>query len=141
MSRRLKWKRALMTLAPVSLLGVWACYNAPVETPAPKVTQETAVRVEQNVKNKVDLLFVIDDSPSMAPGQTQLKAQFPLLIKLLDDFAMQGNAASYHIGVISTDLGSGPFTLSGGQCHPGGKGAKLITVGAAAQAGCAPPTP
>lgn len=136
---RSRWTRNLMLAAPISLMGVWACFNAPVEKPSPKVTQETAVRVEQNVKNKVDLLFVIDDSPSMAPKQNELKARFPQLIKLLDDFG-KDNPANYHIGVITTDLGSGPFTLGGGQCRPGGRGGKLQPIGAAADATCVAPT-
>jgi hypothetical protein len=106
----------------------------PVESPKTTVTQETSVRVEQSVKNKVDLLFMIDNSPSMAPKQNELVKRFPQLIKALDTFAMQGSPASYHIGVINSDLGAGPYTLNQGQCHPGGDGAKLqVTPAAGAQ--------
>jgi hypothetical protein len=132
-------KRKLMLGAPLALTFIWACYEAPVEKPNPKVTQETNVRVEQNIKNKVDLLFVIDDSPSMAPKQMELRNRFPQLIKILDDFG-KVNPAHYHIGVISTDTGSGPFTLGGGQCKPGGRGGKLQPIGAGAPTTCAGPT-
>jgi hypothetical protein len=115
------------------------CVDPPVESPKTKVMQETVVRVEQNVKNKVDLLFVIDDSPSMAPKQNELRARFPELIKILDQFGM-ANPASYHIGVITTDMGAQQYVLGGGQCKPGGRGGKLQAIGAAAGAGCQGPT-
>jgi len=139
MSRSVRLKRNLILAAPITLMGIWACFNNPVETPTPKVTQETDVRVEQNIKNKVDILFMIDDSPSMSPKQNELKARFPELIKILDDFG-KGNPAWYHIGVVTSDLGAGPFNLGSGQCHPGGKGGKLQAVGAGADASCMPPT-
>jgi hypothetical protein len=77
------------------------------------------------VKNKVDLLFMIDNSPSMAPKQTELRNRFPTLIKALQNFGASGNPASYHIGVVDSDLGAAGFTLNGGQCHPGGDNGKL----------------
>jgi hypothetical protein len=110
---------------------LFACLAPPVESPKTTVTQETSVRVEQSVKNKVDLLFMVDNSPSMAPKQNELRLRFPQLIKALDGFAAQGNPASYHIGVVTSDLGAGPFTLNQGQCHPGGDGAKLQVAPAA----------
>ena len=92
-----------------------------------------------NVKNKVDLLFMADDSPGTSPKITELKARFPQLIKVLDDFG-QTTPGWYHIGVVTSDLGAGQFTLGGGQCHPGGRGGKLQAVGAAADTTCMAPT-
>jgi len=127
------WKLVRLA-APLGLIPLFACLSPPVESPNTTVTQETSVRVEQSVKNKVDLLFLIDNSPSMAPKQNELRNRFPQLIKALDTFAAQGNPASYHIGVVNSDLGAGPFTLNQGQCHPGGDGAKLqVTPAANAQ--------
>jgi hypothetical protein len=124
------WKLVRL-VAPIGLIPLFACLAPPVESPKTTVTQETSVRVEQSVKNKVDLLFMIDDSPSMAPKQTELKNRFPTLIKALQNFAAAGNPASYHIGVINSDLGAGPFTLNQGQCHPGGDNGKLQVTPAA----------
>jgi len=124
------WKHVRLA-APLGLIPLFACLSPPVESPNTTVTQETSVRVEQSVKNKVDLLFLIDNSPSMAPKQKELANRFPTLIKALQNFAAQGNPASYHIGVVTSDLGSGPFTLNQGQCHPGGDGAKLQVTPAA----------
>ncbi|HZS38086.1 MAG TPA: hypothetical protein VFF06_14715 [Polyangia bacterium] len=135
MRSRIFWKRALVFGSPLACIGLFACYDAPVQTPIPKTTQETKVRVAQNTKDKVDLLFLIDNSPSMAPKQAELKARFPQLISILDSFG-KDNPADYHIGVVTSDLGAGPYNINSGQCHPGGDGGKLQPKGAAADATC-----
>ena len=50
---------------------------------------------------EVDLLFVVDNSPSMSPKQKALAAGVGALIRKLDQ-----SAVKYHIGVVSTDVGS-----------------------------------
>jgi hypothetical protein len=115
------WKLARL-VAPIGLVPLFACLAPPVESPKTTVTQETSVRVEQSVKNKVDLLFMIDNSNSMQPKQDQLRLRFPQLIKQLDTFAMQGNPASYHIGVVTSDLGANNTSAC---ATPGGEGGKL----------------
>lgn len=71
--------------------------------------------------DKVDLLFVLADF-TVIPKRNELVKRFPQLMAQLD----AASPASYHIGVISTDLGAGPFTYNGVQCHPDGDGAKLL---------------
>lgn len=119
------------------------CISPPVEAPQTTVEQQTDVSTEQNLKDKVDLLFMIDDSGSMSPKQNALKTRFPDLIKLLDTFAAdapamgskpahKGTPASYHIGVVTSDLGA-PGIGCGSNL-----GAKLQAVGKAAS-GCLGP--
>ena len=86
----------------------------------------------------VDILFVVDNSNSMAQEQQNLAANFPKLIQRIE--AIQPAIQSYHVGVISTDIGAGPY--SGplvGSCTPGGDGGQLqhTPVGS----GCAPTYP
>ena len=50
-----------------------ACMAPPVESPVTTVVQETDVTVTQNAKNKVDILFMIDNSTSMSPRQGELR--------------------------------------------------------------------
>jgi len=59
----------------------------------------------------VDILFVVDNSPSMAPKQRALAAGIGALIRKLDQ-----TDVSYHIGVVSTDVGTNtaPGTPWGG---------------------------
>jgi hypothetical protein len=88
-------------------------------------------------KDKVDILFMVDDSPSTTPKQAELQARFPELIKVLDQMGATGNPIDYHIGVVTSDLGAGPTPF--GNCTPGGLGAKLQSLGRAHGAACAPP--
>jgi len=48
------WKLVRL-VAPIGLIPLFACLSPPVESPKTTVTQETSVRVEQSLKNKVDL--------------------------------------------------------------------------------------
>ncbi len=82
------------------------CIAPPVEAPKTTVEEENHYESVQAVKDEVDLLFLVDDSQSMAPKQEALKARFPDLINQLDAFAMGGQKASYHIGVVTSDLGA-----------------------------------
>jgi hypothetical protein len=82
----------------------------------------------------VDVLFVIDNSNSMETKQKRLAQDFPRLIQKLEQAKLD-----YRVGVISTDLGAGGFSLA--SCEtPGGDGGKLHSKpGQLAPAGC--PTP
>jgi hypothetical protein len=61
----------------------------------------------------VDMLFVIDDSPSTADKQASLIASFPTMMDALD--SLPGGRPNLHIGVVSTDMG----TQSSGDAMPG----------------------
>ena len=56
------------------------------------------------VNRNVDLLFVIDDSPSMADKQANLAANFPNFINVLN--TIQGGLPDVHIGVVTSDVGT-----------------------------------
>jgi hypothetical protein len=66
--------------------------------------------------NTVDILFVIDDSGTMFQEQENLAQSFPKLIARIE--AITPPIKSYHVGVISTDIGAGPFVT--GTCTPNG---------------------
>jgi hypothetical protein len=86
----------------------------------------------------LDVLFVIDDSPSMADKQANLIANFPNLIARLN--LLPGGLPSLHLGVVSTDMGtsgSGPLppapaigSVGNGGCSGTGK-AGALTVNTA----------
>ncbi|MGA7744510.1 MAG: hypothetical protein WCE40_22000, partial [Polyangia bacterium] len=74
------------------------------------------------VSREVDILFMIDNSPSMDPKQQALAANFPKMIQVLqnlpDPLDPSGTAVSLpdvHIGVISSDMGAGSDNI-GGNC-------------------------
>lgn len=121
--RTRSWKLVRM-MAPLGLIPLFACLGPPVESPRTTVTQETNVRVEQNIKNKVDVLFMVDNSISMDPMQIELRARFGDFFKVFEDLAASGTYADMHIGVITSDFGAGD--AGGGGCDPYGGGQKGI---------------
>jgi hypothetical protein len=60
---------------------------------------------------KLDLLFMIDDSPSMQEEQANLARNFPLLIEALE--RMPSGFPDLHLGVVSSDMGAGTLVSSG----------------------------
>lgn len=93
--------------------------------------------VPVTINRDLDLLFLVDDSPSMADKQVNLRANFPNFINVLN--ALPGGLPNLHLGVISTDLGTmgagdsapGPAIGSGpGACNGMGKSGNLVINGA-----------
>lgn len=91
----------------------------------------TALRAIPN--RDLDLLFVIDDSPSMSDKQVALAAAFPMMIDVLS--SVDGGLPNIHLGVITTDMGtsssgSAPGAAIGqtgtGGCAGHGKDGALI---------------
>ncbi|MGE3460011.1 MAG: hypothetical protein AB7O24_33180, partial [Kofleriaceae bacterium] len=72
----------------------------------------------------LDLLFVIDDSPSMLDKQEALAAAFPQMMDVLSQ--LDGGLPNLHIGVVTSDMGT-----SASESPPG------PTVGSVGQGGCA----
>ena len=103
---------------------------------AEMVTRVEVLSAPVNATRDVDLLFLIDDSPSMLDKQVSLKANFPNFINALD--ALPGGRPNLHIGVVTSDLGTsaagdaspGPSIGSGtGACIGNGKSGNLTTSG------------
>jgi hypothetical protein len=61
---------------------------------------------------QLDLLFMIDNSPSMQQKQANLTLSFPVLIDELKN--VPGGLPDLHIGIVSSDLGAGPTPIAGG---------------------------
>jgi hypothetical protein len=57
--------------------------------------------VNTRSKRDVDILFVIDNSPSMTPKQKQIASTIDSFIKRIDAIG-----SNYHVGVVSTDIGA-----------------------------------
>lgn len=80
------------------------CVDPDAEDSGPALDMSTADMPDiGGVCEKVDILFVIDDSWSMADEQAHLLNSFPGFISELD--AELASVDSYHLGVISTDPG------------------------------------
>jgi hypothetical protein len=69
----------------------------------------------------VDVLFVVDNSPSMLDKQQAMMASFPRMMDALA--ALDGGMPSLHIGVVTSDMGSmGSLDMQPGPPVPGSSG-------------------
>ncbi|MGD0835620.1 MAG: hypothetical protein ABSB49_03130 [Polyangia bacterium] len=100
--RTLRW----VVVLPLLPLVWWACISHPLTQPLPNPQQESNVYITVAPSRKLDMVFMIDDSPSMAPKQAKMKAQFPKLITALQD-PNTGALPDLQIAIIDSDMGAG----------------------------------
>lgn len=112
--------------------------GAPVE-PAVK-TERAQVTVNPNPKDKVDLLFLIDNSGSMDAMQAALRERFFYFFKPFDELAKDGHYVDFHIGVVTSDYGAGATGAPGCEPSPGGQRGILQAIGVKADPSCLSPT-
>lgn len=79
-----------------------AAVDAPPDAPADPRQIVAEVRATPN--NNLDLLFVVDDSPSMQDKQNNLAVNFPNFINVLN--TLPGGLPNLHLGVVTTDMGT-----------------------------------
>jgi hypothetical protein len=87
---------------------------------------QTPRRKELGTPVKLDLLFMVDDSPSMAEEQSNLARNFPRLIEALGK--MPTGFPDLHLGVVSSNMGAGLLVGSGPCASLQGKGG-LLQIG------------
>ncbi len=126
----LKQHRRTRLWIPAFVLAA-SCVSPPLESPTPTTTQQTPVRVPQNVKNKVDVLFMVDNSASMDAMTEQLKSRFNQFFQVFTDLAKSGTNADLQIGVVTSDYGAGATGAPGCQPSPGGQAGRLQAGGGA----------
>jgi hypothetical protein len=101
----------MRVVLPFALLALAACSVAPA--PAAKEEPEGALNFGSNSPElrstigraacqKMDIVFVIDDSSSMQEEQANLIANFPKFISEIDAFEADGAALDYHVAVTTT---------------------------------------
>jgi hypothetical protein len=72
-----------------------------------------------NPVRDIDILFLVDNSPSMKEEQDKLRANFSVFMDELKK--IPGGLPNVHIGVVSSDLGAASTPLANGGCpRPGG---------------------
>jgi hypothetical protein len=112
--------RPLLAPALVALVPAAACTSTAIVIGELQVV--ASVKAIPN--RKLDILFVIDDSPSMLDKQLSLAANFPRMMDVLE--SLEGGLPDLHIGVVTSDLG----TLGSGSPLP------APGVGQLGQGGC-----
>jgi hypothetical protein len=97
-------------LVPFLLMS---CKDGPGKPDVSGSGQETDFEVLISPERAVDILFMVDNSPSMDPKQEALARAFPKMLESLQ--MLPGGLPDLHIGVISSDMGAGA-TEAGGNC-------------------------
>jgi hypothetical protein len=73
------------------------------------------------VNRPLDLLFVIENSPGMAPLQIKLVAQLPIFFNVLKGVRASNGIGTalpdMHVAVVSTDTGPGKFDIPASHCR------------------------
>lgn len=126
-------RRASVLFLGLAVLG--GCPDRTVAELSPTPEKVETKDIPINIERDIDILFVIDKSPTMADEQAGLTANFPRFMQLLSQ--VEGGLPSVHIGVISQDIGAGGLTV-GGNCSGVGDDGKLLATPRIP--GCTPPT-
>jgi hypothetical protein len=94
----------------------WACLQHTLVAPAPDLMESDKHEFLQAVNRKLDLLFMIDNSQSMASLQDRLSKNLPVLVQGLT--ALPSGLPDIHIAVVSSSSQPGLTTDILG-CEPG----------------------
>jgi len=115
--RLFRWRYLRWAIAIPSLPVVWwACTSHPLTQPQPSPEQQTDIYITVSTKRLLDLVVMVDNSPSMAPKVTKMNAQFTKLIGALKDPSTQ-ELPDLRVAVIDSDLGTG-CRYASGSCGP-----------------------
>jgi hypothetical protein len=127
---------SFLAIAFASLLA--GCPDRTISEVTPQQGRVEYKEIPVTLNRNVDILFVIDDSPSMLDKQTNVKNNFPKFIDVLN--TIQGGLPDVHIGVVTSDMGtkgtqdSAAGTAIGqigqGGCSGTGKSGNLQVFGA-----------
>lgn len=113
----------MLSLAPWLVLAA-GCTNRDVVRVDPEACAERLRDVPITLNRDLDILFVIDDSGSMGEEQISLATNFHRFIAVLEN--IEGGLPNLHIGVVSTDVGAGPYGISG--CSGSGDDGMLLAT-------------
>lgn len=89
------------------------------------IERRNVLDVPAERQDNLDLLFVVDNSSDMERRQLELTWSFQHLIAAVT--RVDGRLPDLHIGVISTDLGAGPFGTPANDCDAAGDGGLMLT--------------
>jgi hypothetical protein len=95
-----------------------ASSNAPPPSDAPRASDaglQSMTFAHPSIRD-VDVLFVIDDAPGMAPAQAKLLTSFSAFTDTLEN--LPAGYPNLHVAVISGDMGAGASDVTG--CSAGG---------------------
>ncbi len=110
--------------------------DAPIDAPVDADPYRTIIEIGTTATDDLDLLFVVDDSPSMADKQESVSAALDDFVAKLSTITANG-LPNLHVGVVTTDLGTkgtgsptagDPIGQVGmGGCSGNGRGGNMVT--------------
>ena len=109
------------------------CPGREVAKVDPNQVKEQYHDIPVEVNRDIDILFVIDNSGSMAEEQASLATNFNRFVNVLEN--IEGGLPNIHLGVVSSDLGAGPYNIS--DCSGNGDNGALQN--APRDGSCSPP--
>jgi hypothetical protein len=104
-----------------------ACVDRQVAPVAPSLVKESRQEFISSLTRDLDILFMVDNSTSMEDKQRKLRNNFSTLINTLKN--LPGGLPNLHIGVTTSDMGSGAVPDTQGDCTvPGGNNGRLVNT-------------
>src|SRR5689334_17744312 len=110
-ARQLRW-----ALCGAVVITLWACNSNTLVRPGSDPQQVLQKNFNPMLNRKLDLLFMIDDSPSMEGSQKKLRARLPDFMAKLA--ALPEGVLDLHLAVISSSMGAGAFSNASGSACP-----------------------
>jgi hypothetical protein len=101
----LTWRAARWAVLAAAIPALWACNSRRLAKPEPAPQMQFNDLFQQAINRNIDIVFMVDDSSSMAPIQMKLTAQFPAFMDVLKN--LPGGLPNVHIGVVSSSMGAG----------------------------------
>lgn len=109
---RVRPRAASVALFAVFAVLPTACFERSLGAVAPCTRVRVGEQIDLSIVDTVDLLFVVDDSGSMAEEQSELLREIPRMVRVLasGDSGLNGTldfpaARSIHVGIVSSDMG------------------------------------
>ena len=107
--RLLRWRYLRWVATAAVVPALWACNSRRLAIPNPEPATIDTRQFKQTVNHKLDIIFMVDDSSSMAPLQAKMQAQLPAFMDaLVDDTTKQ--LPDLHVGVVSSSYGGGAWS-------------------------------
>jgi hypothetical protein len=124
-------KAARWLAAPAAALALFGCPDEDLAPLEPCTVSGVSAEVPVSGVDKVDLLFMIDNSGSMAQEQAKLAEQLPKLVDILtsgvrEDKTTFSPVRDLHVGIVTSDMGLNGSDISLTSCDGFGDDGKLL---------------
>jgi len=116
-----------LSIALAAMTALAGCNSHRLAEPTPALSAIQKRRFVQDANRKLDLLFMVDDSPSMAPLQAKLSQQLGNFMDVLTS-PVTGKLPDLHVAVVSSSFGGGAWSnvnQCGSDGYPGDDGGKF----------------